>query len=363
MSPADLFLGNLERRALVAGGVLAAAAVVLGYFEWAWVASAYRVAAFACLAPAVGSLILILIHRTTGGQWTAGLGLFFSRGAASLPWIWLLTVPVVLLPWPAPSGHRHLALNLSYEGLPLVLVRAALIAGVFFMLRSWVADGTGHERDPAGNRRPWVGPVGLIIIFFTMTFVADDWLEALEAGWHSTAFPVVLIASQVVSGLALALIFGLRTGSRPERAGSAGRTLGIDWGNLLLATSMFWTYVTFAEFLIIWTGNLPEEISWYLRRTQGGWMWVLPGVALGGFALPLLLLLSRSLKKTIAGLTTVAALLLTVHWLYLVWIIVPSGGLPSPPALLFLAATSGAAVSLFINRYARGARLARVPSL
>jgi len=201
------------------------------------------------------------------------------------------------------------------------------------------------------------------VILFTLTFIGDDWLEALEKGWHSTAFPVVWASSQVVSGLALALVFGLGTGSRPERDGSAGRTLGIDWGNLLLATSMFWTYVTFSEFLIIWSGNLPEEIDWYLRRTAGGWIWLLPVVALGAFALPLLLLLSRPLKRTVAGLMTVAGIVLAAQWLYLVWVIVPAGGRPSPLALVFLVAATGAALGFFLHRYARGARLARVASL
>jgi len=121
MNPADAFLQNLERKALVVAGALAVVAVVLGCFERAWVESAYRLAAFTCLAPAVGSLVLVLIHRTTGGQWTAGLGVFLSRGAAAAPWVWLLTMPVALLPWPAASGHRHLPVDLSYEGLPMVL--------------------------------------------------------------------------------------------------------------------------------------------------------------------------------------------------------------------------------------------------
>ena len=359
MTAADHFLQRVERRAGWSAAALAAAALVLGPFEVPWIAAAYRLAAFTCLAPAAGSLVLVLIHRVTGGQWTAGLGRFLGRGVAALPWIWLLALPALLLPWPAASGHRHLPLTLGYDGLPMVALRAAVVAALFFVLRSWLADGPGALRDPRSNRRPWVGPAGLIMVFFIFTFVGDDWLESLEAGWHSTAFPVIWIASQVVSGLALALLCGLGAGARPDVDGAAGRTLGIDWGNLLLATMMFWTYVTFAQFLIIWPGNLPEEISWYVRREQGGWKWIVPAVALGGFAVPFFLLLSRRLKRSATGLSLVAGLLLATQWLYLFWTIAPAGGSPSLPALLLLLAAAGAAAALFVNRYARGARLAK----
>jgi hypothetical protein len=199
--------------------------------------------------------------------------------------------------------------------------------------------------------------VGLILVFFMLTFLGDDWLESLEAGWHSTAFPVTWIASQVVSGLALALLCGLRCGAMPARDGASGRTLGIDWGNLMLATVMFWTYVTFCQFLIIWAGNLPEEISWYLRREAGGWRYVAPAVAFFGFALPFLLLLMRRLKRSVPGLSLVAGLLLASQWVYLLWVIAPAQGVPTLPALLLLIAVAGAGASVFMNRFARLVRL------
>jgi hypothetical protein len=239
----------------------------------------------------------------------------------------------------------------------MTLLRALAAAVLFFVLRSWLADGVGLARDPTRNPRPWVGPVGLILVFFMLTFLGDDWLESLEAGWHSTAFPVTWTASQVVSGPRPRAPLRLRCGAMPDRDGASGRTLGIDWGNLMLATVMFWTYVTFCQFLIIWAGNLPEEISWYLRREEGGWICVAPAVAVLGFALPFLLLLMRRLKRSVTGLSLVAGLLLTSQWIYLLWVIAPAEGVPTLPALLLLVAGAGGAAAAFLNRFVRHVRL------
>ena len=358
MSAAAEFLGSAERLSARFALLLAACAALLSFFEAPWLALAYRLAVFTCLAPAIGSLVLVLIHRIAGGQWTAGIAPFLRAAVALLPWVWLFALPLLVMPRPVSSGSRHLALTfLDYEGLPMTLLRARAAAVLFFVLRSWLADGVGLPRGPTRNPRPWVGPLGLILVFFMLTFLGDDWLESLEAGWHSTAFPVTWTASQVVSGLGLALLCGLRCGAMPARDGVSGRPLGIDWGNLMLATMMFWTYVTFCQFLIIWAGNLPQEISWYLRREAGGWKYAAPAVAFFGFALPFLLLLMRRLKRSVPGLSLVAGLLLASQWVYLLWVIAPAQGVPTLPALLLLLAGSGAAAAVFMNRYVRLVRL------
>lgn len=354
MTPAGVFLAALQRRSLLVALALGLAAAACSFFASPWLPSAYRLAVFTCLAPGLGSLVLILIHRITGGQWTAGLAPFLRAAVALLPWVWLLALPVLVMPQPPASGTARLATAaFAYAGLPMVLLRAVIGAAVFFMLRAWLVDGVGLETAPTRNRRPWVGPVGLILVFFLITFLGDDWLESLEGGWHSTAFPVIWLASQVVTGLALALLCGLRCGARPERDGAAGRTLGIDWGNLMLATMMFWTYITFCQFLIIWSGNLPEEISWYVRRETGVWFYFAPTVALLGFALPFLLLLMRRVKRSVPGLSFVAILLLVSQWIYLVWVIAPAEGVPGIPAALLLVTAAGAAAALFLHCFAR----------
>lgn len=357
MTAARAAMLRMETRAARTAIGLGAIALLCACGAPRWFPIAYRLAIFSCLAPALGSLILVLIHRITGGQWTAGLAPFLLAGIEVLPWVWLLALPLLALP--LPWARMAAGAPVGYESTPFVLARAVAFAALLFLLRHWLRGGVGVLKDPMDNPRPWVGPVGLILIFFALTLMADDWLESLEPGWHSTAFPVVWMASQVVSGLALALLCGLGAGAEPARLGAAQRSLGIDWGNLLLATMMFWVYVTFCQFLIIWSGNLPEEISWYVRRERGGWIWFAPAVAFAGFAVPFGVLLMRKAKRSSGGLAAVAALVLISQWAYLVWVIVPAQGGPSLLAAVLIVTLAGSAAALFANRYARAARQRR----
>jgi hypothetical protein len=350
---------RLERRGLefaAAFGIVGLAAACLSP---AWVALAYRLAVFGCLTPALGCLILVLIHRITGGQWASDLAPFLRAGAGLLPWIWLFSFPLLFLPPGLGGAPRGLPPGFAYEAAPMLAARAAVYAGLFFGFRWAVSDGMGLERDPIRNPRSWVGPVGLIVLFFMLTLLADDWLEALEPGWHSTAFPVVWMAGGVVFALALALLGALAAGARPDAEGSARRPLGLDWGNLLLTTMVFWCYVSFAQFLIIWAGNLPEESSWYLRREQGVWECFVPIVALFGFAVPFFLLLSRRFKVSAGGLAGVSGLLVGTQVLYTAWVILPAGGRPTLPAAVLAACFLAAAAGLFLNRYLGAARRLR----
>lgn len=360
MTPSREQAMKLERGALWTAAISGAVGLGLSCLDPGAAAMAYRFAVFACMAPAMGSLIFILIHRITGGQWVSSLAPFLRAAADLLPWIWLFALPMLFFPTPVGSGAPRLAhAGLAYDGFAMVALRAGVIAVVFFGFRWAVADGVGREKDPVNNPRPWVGPVGLIVLVFMATILADDWLESLEPRWHSTAFSVVWMAGQVVSGLALALLGGLWSGARPDSTGSAGRLLGPDWGNLLLTTMIFWCYVAFAQFLIIWAGNLPDEISWYLRREQGVWEFVMPGVAIFGFAVPFLLLLSRRVKSSRMGLGWMAGMLLAAQLAYIGWVILPAGGPPSLDGMLLSVSILAALAGIFINRYARLARCLR----
>jgi hypothetical protein len=342
---------NLERTALLCAAIFGACAIGLCFLEPHSVATACRLAIFTCLAPAIGCATFTLIHRITGGQWTAGLAPFLRAGVAVLPWIWVAAAPVLLL------VRKSYAPGLAYEGFAMLAARAVLFGAFFFWLRWALSGGVGYEGEARKNARPWAGPVGMILLFFMLTFLADDWLESLEEGWHSTAFTVVWIAGQAISGLSLCLLFGLRCGARPPANGTQGRPLGLDWGNLLLASIMFWTYVTFAQYLIIWAGNLPEETSWFLRRDHGVWAYVTPAVGLVGFAFPFFMLLSRRLKQSTAGLAWVASLLLGSQLAYTAWVIVPVDRVMTLGGDLLVVTLLAGALGLFANQFARAARL------
>lgn len=342
--------------ALVAGS----AALGLVWIDPGDFALAYRFVVFACLAPPVGCLIFTLIHRLTGGQWAGELRPFLLAGVSLLPWIWLFALPILLLPHSLSRHEPTLASAAhGYESRSMVLVRSVIYAAIFFGLSRAVSRDAGLDGSPIHNRRPWVGPVGLLVLVFMLTLLADDWVASVDPGWHSTGFSFVWMTGQAVAGLSLALLGGLASGAQPVASGSAGRPLGIDWGNLLMATLLAWCYVAFAQFLIIWAGNLPVEISWFKHRTEGLWLWVPAVLAVFGFMLPFLLLLSRRYKANAAGLAVVAVMLLLSQGLYTAWLILPSAGRFSAAGwwLVLTLLVTGAGTCL--NRYVAVARALR----
>jgi hypothetical protein len=164
----------------------------------------------------------------------------------------------------------------------------------------------------------------LIVVLFMTHLLVGDWLSALDPRWPSTAFPLVWLTGQAVAGFAVAVIAALMAGADPARMlGGAGRRLGIDWGTLLFTAAMMWCYVAFAQFLIIWSGNLPVETSWFARRLEGAWRFVPALLLVLHFAVPLVVLLSRRAKQNRRMLLAAALVLFGAQLLHTAWIILP----------------------------------------
>jgi hypothetical protein len=163
-----------------------------------------------------------------------------------------------------------------------------------------------------------------VIYPLTMTFAAVDWLMSMETDWHSTMFPVLLCIGQILSALAFViLLLAWVARSSPLNALTGEETFH-KLGNLLLAFAMMWAYLAFGQLLIVWSGNLPHEISWYLHRISGGWRWVAIFVALFQFFVPFFLLLMRPVKKRRRVLASVAICVLIAHIVAIWWTIAPS---------------------------------------
>ena len=348
------WFGRIARWTLMIAGVVV---LVLLWLDPEDFSLAYRFVVFVALAPAVGCLIFTLIHRMTGGQWASELAPFLLAGVSLLPWIWLLALPVLFLP---PALNRHApsvaAAAHGYAGAPMVAMRSLFYAVVFFGLNWAVAGEVGRDSSPTQNRRPWVGPVGSLVLVFTLTLLSDDWIASLDSGWHSTGFAFVWMTGQAVAGLSLALLGGLAAGAQPGASGSAGRPLGLDWGRLVMATLLSWCYVAFAQFLIIWAGNLPAEISWFKRRSEGWWFLVPAILGVFSILIPFLLLLSRRYKSSSWGLAVVAVMLILGQGLYTAWLILPSAGRLSPMGGLLALALLVAGGAVFVDRFSAAAR-------
>jgi hypothetical protein len=197
------------------------------------------------------------------------------------------------------------------------------------------------QQDRAGDRqsskqmRVLSGP-GMVVFVFTVTFASVDWYMSLEPEFTSTIYGFIYVASWSLSALAFVIAI-LAWLSKQEPLKRIVAPLHFhDLGKLLLALVMLWAYFAFSQYLIIWSGNIVEEIGWYLHRTRGIWGAIALTIVTLHFAAPFLFLLSRSLKRDPQKLVIVALLILVMRYVDLMWMLVPAFTAEHPFGLLDL---------------------------
>jgi hypothetical protein len=167
------------------------------------------------------------------------------------------------------------------------------------------------------------GP-GLVIYGLTVTFASVDWVMSLEPSWFSTIYGMIFMVTQALSAMSLVIVITLLL-SKTQPLSEMVTPLALnDLGNLLLTFTMLWAYLSFSQFLLIWSGNLPDEIPWYTARATGGWAWIAVLLIIFHFAVPFLLLLSRFVKRRIRLLSAVAAGLVVMSLMDMFWLLAPA---------------------------------------
>ncbi len=364
--PADDPLHRLGRSAAVAGGVGLALSALGGLLDPTQLLRSWLVAWIFLTGTALGCLAILMIGHLTGGAWGAAIRRLLESAAGTLPLLAAAFVPLALgIPrvwaWAtAEAAHDHLiAAKSLYLNVPFFLVRAAVYFAAWIAvaaaLRRWStaqdtrADGVPRERLELWSRG------GLVLLGLTMTFAAFDWLMSLEPHWFSTMYGVLFMGGSVLAGMAFVIPWLAALARRPLAAVLGARDFH-DLGKLLLAFVLLWAYFAFSQYLIIWSGNLPEEIDWYLRRLGGGWQWVAGVIVLLHFALPFALLLSRDLKRRAGALAALAGTLWLVRWIDVWWLVAPAFH-PAGPALHWLDLATllglgGVWIAVFVRRLA-----------
>jgi hypothetical protein len=357
-----------QRRLLLAGGGGLAVSVVGLVFEPRQFFQSYLMAFMWVLAVALGGLALAMVHQLTGGAW--GVVVRRSMGAASrtLPAVTLLFVPIALgltrlYPWTDPqyvAGDPELMKKAAYLNVPFFLARAGLYFltwnGLMLYLNRWSLeqDRTG---DPALSiRMQRLSAVGLILYTVTISFASFDWLMSLEPHWFSTIFGVLILGGQGLSTFAFLILALAWLARREPMDAIATPDRFQDLGKLMLAFVMLWAYFAFSQWLIIWSGNLPDETLWYRVRLQSGWTAVALVLILFHFAVPFALLLSRRLKRAAGALAGLAAAILAARLVDTYWLIAPefhTAGVHVSWLDLWLPASMGA---LWLGLFARQLR-------
>jgi hypothetical protein len=156
-----------------------------------------------------------------------------------------------------------------------------------------------------------------------VTFASVDWLMSLDPYWYSTIYGLILIAGQVLNAFAFAIVMAILLCNYRPFSDFVNPMHFRDLGNLLLAFVMLWAYLSFSQLLIIWSGNIVEEVPWYIHRLHTGWQWVGVILILFHFAVPFLVLLSRRNKRSSGILLAVAIGLIVMRLVDLFWFIKP----------------------------------------
>ncbi len=339
MNGADTLRPALERwqrRALMVGVAGLALTAGGGWMSRAQFFQSYLLGFLFWAGLTLGCFALLLLHQTFGAGWGFVMQRTLEAGTRVFPLLAALFLPLLfglhdLYEWThaeVVAGNAALTQKSAYLNVNFFVGRAAFYflawVGVAYWLNKWSRelDASGDPRL-AGRLRT-AGPPGLLVYGLTATFAGVDWIMSLEPHWFSTMFGLMLIAGQVLSTLAFVVIVVGRLAEHPPLAKVARPRHFHDLGNLMLAFTMIWAYLSFSQFLIIWSGNLPETITWYQHRSTGGWQWVALGLFLFSFALPFVLLLGRRTKRRTETLAVVGGLVLVMRLADLFWLVAPT---------------------------------------
>jgi hypothetical protein len=283
----------------------------------------------------VGSLAWLMLQYLTGGAWGVVIRRPSEAAARTLPLVALMFIPIAigipnLYSWShakVVAADEILQHKQVYLNVPFFLIRAAAYFAGWILL-SWLLNRWSAREDREGSagvhgKMAAVAGPGLIFWGFSVTFMSVDWVLSLDPHWFSTMFGMLFMAGQALSSMAfLIALLVLLSHRRPMSEVLTPRHLH-DLGKLLLALVMVWAYFSFSQFLIIWAGNLPDEIPWYLERLRGGWQYVGLALVIGHFALPFALLLSRDLKRNFKLLAGIAIFVLFMRLVDIYWLVAP----------------------------------------
>jgi hypothetical protein len=281
-----------------------------------------------------GSLAVMLLQFLTRGAWSHAVQRFAEAGALTLPLLALLFAPALffmsdIFGWAragaiADAPHKRAYLAPGWFAARSIAYFAILYPFALAARRCSIAeDRHAASPQPAAKLRG-IGAGGLVAYIICMMFASTDWVLSLEPQGSSTMFVVIFVVSQFLTALAgIIVLVALCAHAEPFATLLTTKHLH-DLGNLLLTFTIFWIYVSFSQFLIIWSGNLPREIAWYLHRRAGGWQYAPVTLALFQFAVPFALLLSRAAKQHRHRLGPIAALVFLTNIGNVWWLVTPS---------------------------------------
>jgi hypothetical protein len=323
----SIFIGLLGVVASIAGAFLAPdsfySAYLEGFMFW--------------LGLSLGCMAILMLYHLVGGAWGTVIRRTLESGMMTLPLMAVLFIPILLhLPklyfWARPgiTDPKILEITRTYLAFNGILVRYILYfviwIGMAYFLNRWSTEQDTMTSQSTLRFRA-LSSIGLVIYSLTISFAVVDWVMSLQARWISTIYGLLFIAGEALSAFCFCVVIESILGKRKPVSDFLADTEVHDHGKFMLAFVMVWAYFNFSQWLIIWAGNLPEEIPWYVRRMNGGWEHVGLFLVVFHFAVPFALLLSRQLKRKAGTLVRLASWLILMRMVDIFWHIEPASHL------------------------------------
>ena len=300
--------------------------------------SAYLTVFIFWLGLSLGCMAILMMYHLVGGAWGTVIRRILEAGMMTLPLMAVLFIPILLnlpkiYPWARPEelakDPKLADIAHSYLNFNGTMTRAALYfvlwIGMAFLLNRWsTAQDSVEAKDKSTLRFRALSAPGLVIYSLTISFAIIDWVMSLQARWISTIYGLIFVAGEALVAFCFVVVIEHILGKRKPMSGYLKPTEVHDHGKFMLAFVMVWAYFNFSQWLIMWAGNLPEEITWFLRRINNGWGIVAVYLAAFHFAIPFLMLLSRQWKRQTNTLVWIACWLIIMRLVDIWWHIEPA---------------------------------------
>lgn len=319
--------------ALGAGILLGIASIIGGIYSPGDFFHSYLMGYLFWLGLTLGCMGIVMLQYLTAGAWGIMTRRALESASRTLPLCAVLFIPIAFgMPWLYDWAHSDLVKNeyvLRHRHIymnPSMFIGRAILYFIVWGIIMYFLNKWSLEQDEKGGlekRLARLSAPGLLIYVFTITFATIDWAESLENNWFSTIWGFLFVAREGMASFAFVIIV-MALLSRREPLASRFKPAHLhDLGKLLLVFVMLWAYFEFSQLVVIWSGNLTDEIPWYLHRFATSWGVLGVLLIVLQFIVPFLLLLSRPLKRNVIALCCVVGLIIFMRWVDLMWVVMP----------------------------------------
>jgi len=339
MTESEQLNGTLRRcqqRAMIVGVLASVICIVDAFFSPVQFFRSYLFAYVFWIGLPLGGMAVVMVNQLTGGQWGLPIRRTLEAASRTLPLMAALFIPIIfglptLYRWAQPAAvavdpilkYKHPYMN-DWTFIARTIFYFAVWITCAHLINRWSAeqDRTGDAR--IAKRLESFSGAGLVVYGLTITFACVDWVMSLEPNWYSTIYGLLFMVVEALLAFAFAIWIARWLAKYEPLSSCVNPRQFHDLGNLLLTFVMLWAYLAFSQFLIIWSGNLKEEIPWFESRARGMWAALAIFLIVFHFFVPFLLLLSRDVKRRITILAKVSTGLIFVGLVDVYWLVVPA---------------------------------------